>query len=77
MPTFFHKVEATRVGTDCRIVVDGRVLLANSGTWILTDASGNRRCLTHDQFLAEYEPADDEARQYLAQITVTPAGRIP
>jgi hypothetical protein len=77
MPTFFHKIHAVRVGADCRVIVDGRQLLANAGTWIVTDQHGLRRCLSHAQFMAEYEPADNLAREYLAAVTVPLGARNP
>lgn len=72
MPKFVHKptvVEAIRLTVDLTITSARVRGEANVDDWLLTDIEGGQYAIPHSVFMALYEPADDDAVQYLDKVT--------
>lgn len=64
------EVRAARIGPDGHVVIDGRELVGDAGAWIVigTQEAG-AVTWTDKEFRAKFEPADEEARAYLAGVS--------
>lgn len=60
-----QEVRASRVGADGHVVIDGRELVGDAGSWVVTSSDGVT-VWSDAEFRRRFEPADDEARAYLA-----------
>ena len=71
MPKFIHKptvIEATRLGVEVQITSSRVTGGADPGDWLLTDINGEQYAISHDSFMKLYEPADDDAAEYLDRV---------